>query len=60
MYSCTMHHVLLAYFVGHESVKKVKRTTSFDSADHNVIMAAGESSQTDCAAFIEKQKQIAT
>lgn len=59
MYSCTMHHVLLAYFVGHESVKKVKRTTSFDSADHNVIMAAGESSQTDCAAlFIEKQKQM--
>ena len=35
MYSC-MHHVL-GYFVGHESVKKVKRTTSFDSADHVVV-----------------------
>ena len=46
------------YFIGHESVKKVKRTISFDSADHNVIMAAGESSQTDCAAFIEEQEQM--
>ena len=53
-----MRHVLLAYFVGHESVKKVKRTTSFDSADHNLIVAAGESSQTDCAAFIEQQKHL--
>ena len=57
MYSCT-HHVLLAYFIGRESVKKVKRTTSFDSADHNLIVAAGESSQTDYAAFIEEQKQM--
>ena len=57
IYNC-MRHVLLAYFVGHESVKKVKRTTSFDSADHNLIVAAGESSQTDCAAFIEQQKHL--
>ena len=57
MYSCT-HHFLLTYFVGRESVKKVKRTTSFDSADHNLIMAAGESSHTDCTAFIEEQKQM--
>lgn len=46
------------YFVGRESVKKPKRSSSFDSADHNVIMAAGESSQTNCAAFIEEQKQM--
>ena len=39
-------------------MKKVKRTSSFDSADRHVIMAVGESSQTDCAAFIEEQKQI--
>lgn len=39
-------------------MKKVKRTISFDSADHNLIVAAGESSQTDCAAFIEEQKQM--
>lgn len=50
--------VVLAYFVGRESVKKVKRTTSFDSGDHNLIVAAGESSQTDYAAFIERQKQL--
>ena len=45
-------------FVGRESVKKAKRSSSVDSADHNVIMAAGESSQTNCAAFIEEQKQM--
>lgn len=39
-------------------MKKVKRTSSFDSADRDVIMAAGGGSQTDCAAFIEEQKQI--
>lgn len=39
-------------------MKKVKRTSSFDSADRDIIMAAGESNQTDCAAFIEEQKQI--
>ena len=36
----------------------MKRPTSIDSADHNLIMAAGESSQTDCSAFIEEQKQL--
>ena len=39
-------------------MKKVERTSSFDSADRDVIMAAGGGSQTDCAAFIEEQKQI--
>lgn len=39
-------------------MKKVKRTSSFDSADRDVIIAVGESSQTDCAAFIEEQTQI--
>ena len=39
-------------------MKKVRRTTSFDSADHNVVVNAGESNQTDCAAFIEEQKQL--
>ena len=39
-------------------MNKVRRTTSFDSAYHNVIVAAGESTQTDCAAFIEQQKQL--
>ena len=39
-------------------MKNVKRTTSIDSADHHVIMAAGERSQTDCAAFIEQQKKL--
>lgn len=39
-------------------MKIVKRTPSFDSDDHNVIVAAGESSQTDCAAFIEQQKKL--
>ena len=36
----------------------MKRTTSVDSADHSVIMAAGESSQTDCSPFVEEQNQI--
>ncbi|XP_078367475.1 ubiquitin carboxyl-terminal hydrolase CYLD-like [Oculina patagonica] len=39
-----------------ESVKKARRTNSFDSAD--VIKAAGESSQTDPSAFIEQQRQM--
>lgn len=39
-------------------MKKVRRTTAFDSVDHNLIVAAGESDQTDCAAFIEQQKKI--
>lgn len=39
-------------------MKKVRRTTAFDSADHNLIVAAGESDQTDCAAFIEQQKKL--
>ena len=39
-------------------MKIVKRTPSYDSADHSLIIAAGESSQTDCAAFIEQQKQM--
>ena len=37
---------------------EVKRISSFDSADHIGIMAAGESSQTDGAAFTEEQKQM--
>lgn len=43
-------------FLGGESVRKVRRTNSFDSAD--VIKAAGESSQTDPTAFIEQQRQM--
>ena len=39
-------------------MKKVKRTYSYDPDDHNVIFAAGESNQTDCAEFIEQQKQL--
>ena len=42
--------------VGGESVRKVRRRNSFDSAD--VIKAAGESSQTDTTAFIEQQRQL--
>jgi len=42
--------------LGGESVKKIRRTNSFNSAE--VILAAGESSQTDPAAFIEKQRQM--
>jgi len=41
---------------GGGSVRKVRRTNSFNSAE--VILAAGESSQTDPAAFIEKQRQM--
>ena len=47
-----------AYFTGREFAKNVKRTNSIGSADHNVIMAAGESSQIDFLAFIEAQKQM--
>lgn len=39
-------------------MKIVKRTPSYDSADHSIIIAAGESSKTDCGAFIELQKQM--
>lgn len=42
--------------LGGESVRKVRRTNSVNSAD--VIKAAGESSQTDTTAFIEKQRQL--
>jgi len=42
--------------LGGESAKKFRRTNSFSSAE--VILAAGESSQTDPAAFIEKQRQM--
>ena len=42
--------------LGGESVRKVRRTNSVNSAD--VIRAAGESSQTDPTAFIEQQHQI--
>ena len=37
-------------------MRKVYKTNSFNSAE--VILAAGESSQTDTAAFIEKQCQM--
>lgn len=42
--------------LGGESVRKVRRTNSVNSAD--VIKAAGESSQTDPTAFIEQQRQL--
>ena len=42
--------------LGGESVRKVRRTNSFSSAE--VMLAAGESSQTDPTAFIEKQRQM--
>ncbi|KAJ7388256.1 hypothetical protein OS493_038923 [Desmophyllum pertusum] len=41
-----------------ESVRKVRKTSLVDSADAKLIMAAGESSQTDPSAFIEKQRQM--
>lgn len=44
------------YFLAGESVKKARRTNSFDSAD--VIKAAGESSQTDPSVFIEQQRKM--
>ena len=37
-------------------MKNFRRTNSFNSAE--VILAAGESSQTDPTAFIEKQRQM--
>ena len=52
-----MCNALLPY-LGEESVKKVRRTSSVDSADHDVIMAAGESSKTDPTAFIEQQQKM--
>ena len=52
-----MCNVVLPY-LGEESVKKVRRTSSVDSADHDVIMAAGESSKTDLTAFIEQQQKM--
>lgn len=42
--------------LGGESVRKVRRTNSVNSAD--VIKAAGESSQTNTSAFIEQQRQL--
>ena len=36
----------------------MRRTHSFELPDHAVIVAAGESSQTDCAAFIETQQKL--
>lgn len=39
-------------------MKIVKRTPSYDPDDHNLIIAAAESSQTDCLAFIEEQKKL--
>lgn len=36
----------------------MRRTHSFESPDHAVIVAAGESSQTDCATFIETQQKL--
>lgn len=50
--------VFFAYFAGGESARKMRRTHSFELPDHEVIVAAGESSQTDCAAFIEAQHKI--
>lgn len=39
-------------------MKIVKRTPSYDPHDHNLIIAAAESSQTACLAFIEEQKKL--
>ena len=50
--------VFFTYVAGGESVRKMRRTHSFESPDHEVIVAAGESSQTDCAAFIETQQKL--
>ena len=50
--------VFFTYVAGGESVRKMRRTHSFESPDHEVIVAAGESSQTDCAAFIEAQQKL--
>ena len=52
-----MCNVVLPY-LGDESVKRVRRRSSIDSADHDVIMAAGESSQIDPTSFIEQQKKL--
>ncbi|XP_022797598.1 ubiquitin carboxyl-terminal hydrolase CYLD-like [Stylophora pistillata] len=41
-----------------ESSKKVRRANSFDAAETEVILAAGESSKTDPKEFIEKQRQL--
>ena len=41
-----------------ESVRKLRRTNSMSSAETKLIMAAGESSETDLQEFIEKQRQI--
>ena len=50
--------VFFTYVAGGESVRKMRRTHSFESPDHEVIVAAGESRQTDCAAFIEGQQKL--
>ena len=49
---------ICCFSLGGGSVKKLKRTSSMDSAEAKVIMAAGESSKTDTSEFIEKQRQI--
>ena len=41
-----------------ESARKLRRTNSMTSAETELMMAAGESSQTDPKEFIEKQRQI--
>jgi len=45
-----------SFLLAEESLRKVRRTSSVDSAD--VILAAGESSKTDPTAFIEQQRQM--
>ena len=54
MYLCLFFILSL----GGESVRKVRKTSLVDSADAKLIMAAGESSQTDTSVFIEKQRQM--
>lgn len=49
-----------AYFTGRAFAKNVKRTNSIGSADHNVIMAAGESSQIDFFSIHRGTKTNAT
>jgi len=51
-----MHANATIFSSGEASSKRVRRRSLIDSAD--VIKAAGESSQTDPTAFIEKQRQI--
>lgn len=58
MHTYAYNYMKMLFSVGGEFIREAKRTSSIDSADSQLILAAVESSKVDLEEFIEKQRQM--